>query len=373
LRNYSAIVMGGGYFGCYLAVHLARSGDRVLLLEARDELLTRASYNNQARIHNGYHYPRDRMTALRSHQNFARFVEDHDAGVVVRCEAYYAIAREFSKVSARTFATLFERIGAPLEPAPPRIRRMFDRSMVEEVFAVQEYAFDAVALREIMRRRLEQEGVDVRLGEPALRVARLPDGRLEVDTAGDTYQAEDVYNCTYSQLNTLLRRSGLPPMQLKHELAEVALIRPSPALDGIGITVMCGPFFSSLPFPARGLHSLTHVDYTPRYSWTEGTGTADEGAGPPAAPRITAAPRMLAHASRFVPAMAESQYVDSLWEVKTVLPQNENNDGRPILFARDHGLPGLHCVLGAKVDNIYDLLDEVDKARASDRQEQLVT
>jgi glycine/D-amino acid oxidase-like deaminating enzyme len=232
LRSYSAIVMGGGYFGCYLAVHLARSGERVLLLEARDELLTRASHNNQACIHNGYHYPRDRMTALRSHQNFARFVEDHDTGVVVRCEAYYAIAREFSKVSARTFATLFERIGAPLEPAPPRIRGMFDRSMVEEVFAVQEYAFDAVALRAIMCRRLEQEGVDVRLAEPALRVARLPDGRLEVATTRDTYHAEDVYNCTYSQLNTLLRRSGLPEMRLKHEPAEVALIRPAPALHG---------------------------------------------------------------------------------------------------------------------------------------------
>ena len=214
----------------------------------------------------------------------------------------------------------------------------------------------------------------MRLAEPALRVARLPDGRLEVDTAVDTYHAEDVYNCTYSQLNTLLRRSGLPAMRLKHELAEVALIRPSPALEGIGITVMCGPFFSSLPFPARGLHSLTHVEYTPRCSWTEGTGSADEGSAPPAVPRITAArSRMLAHASRFVPVMAESEYVDSLWEVKTILPQNENNDGRPILFARDHGLPGLHCVLGAKVDNIYDLLDEVDKARAADRQEQLVT
>ena len=72
----------------------------------------------------------------------------------------------------------------------------------------------------------------MRLAEPALRVARLPDGRLEVDTARDTYHAEDVYNCTYSQLNTLLRRSGLPEMRLKHELAEVALIRPAPALHG---------------------------------------------------------------------------------------------------------------------------------------------
>ena len=27
---------------------------------------------------------------------------------------------------------------------------------------------------------------------------------------------------------------------------------------------MCGPFFSAMPFPARGLHTLSHVRYTPQ-------------------------------------------------------------------------------------------------------------
>jgi hypothetical protein len=82
-------------------------------------------------------------------------------------------------------------------------------------------------------------------------------------------------------------------------------------------------------------------------------------------PRVSSARRMLAHAARFIPAFTECPHVDSLWEVKTVLPRNERDDGRPILFRRDCGLRGLHCVLGAKLDNIYDLLDEVDNLGAS--------
>lgn len=57
--RYDDVVVGGGFYGCMLAAHLSRSrGRRVLLLEAAGELLGRASFANQARVHNGYHYPR---------------------------------------------------------------------------------------------------------------------------------------------------------------------------------------------------------------------------------------------------------------------------------------------------------------------------
>src|SRR5262249_38409470 len=65
-------------------------------------------------------------------------------------------------------------------------------------------------------------------------------------------------------------------------------------------------------------------------------------------------------AARYLPALAEAEYVDSLWEVKTVLPVNESDDGRPILFQAHAGLPNFHCVLGAKIDNIFDVLDQID-------------
>ncbi len=69
---------------------------------------------------------------------------------------------------------------------------------------------------------------------------------------------------------------------------------------------------------------------------------------------------------RYFPSISECKYQDSLWDIKTVLLHNEANDGRPILFKQDYGLRGYHCILGSKIDNIYDVIDSI-RARGLDR------
>ena len=70
---WDALVIGGGFFGCRVAQHLASFLDGVVMVEEAEDLLQRASYANQARVHQGYHYPRSLLTAIRSRVNFARF------------------------------------------------------------------------------------------------------------------------------------------------------------------------------------------------------------------------------------------------------------------------------------------------------------
>jgi glycine/D-amino acid oxidase-like deaminating enzyme len=53
-QNHPVVVIGGGFYGCSIAEFLANHGVQVVLLEQASELLTRASYNNQARLHGGY-------------------------------------------------------------------------------------------------------------------------------------------------------------------------------------------------------------------------------------------------------------------------------------------------------------------------------
>ena len=70
---------------------------------------------------------------------------------------------------------------------------------------------------------------------------------------------------------------------------------------------------------------------------------------------------MVRDAARYLPALADCRYRDSLWEVKTVLPRSEVDDSRPILFRPDHGIPNYHVVMGGKIDNVYDVADELAK------------
>ena len=69
---------------------------------------------------------------------------------------------------------------------------------------------------------------------------------------------------------------------------------------------------------------------------------------------------MVRDVARYLPAALEAKYVNSLFEVKTVLVKNEGDDGRPILFEKQAELPGCYSVLGGKIDNIFDVLEKLD-------------
>ena len=70
---------------------------------------------------------------------------------------------------------------------------------------------------------------------------------------------------------------------------------------------------------------------------------------------------MLADASRYLSALRGATYRESIWTVKTLLPQSEIDDGRPILFQQDPELPAVVHVMGGKIDNIFDVEDELDR------------
>ena len=369
-RTHDAIVVGGGFFGASLALHLERElGQRVALLERGPALLERASFANQARVHHGYHYPRSLLTALRCRINFPRFLAEYGSCVVGDFEKYYAVAGTFSKVTAAQFRQFCERVGAPIERAPKPIRALFDAGRVEDVFRVHELAFDAVKLRDLVVRDLAEAKVDVRTGHEALRVAPADGGGLEVSVRSNegegAFAAERVYNCTYSRLNGLLVRSGLPPIRLKHELTEMPLVEVPDEVKGRAFTLMCGPFFSVMPFPSRGLYTLSHVRYTPHAEWADAPGQPwrDPYEVLASVERRTSFPHMIRDVARYMPCLAQSRHVDSLWEVKTVLPKSEVDDSRPVLYREDSGLPHLTSLLGAKIDNVFDVLEFIDAAR----------
>lgn len=362
--SYDAVVIGGGFYGCVVARELRKYFERVLLLEKEHQLLERASYRNQARVHHGYHYPRSILTSLRSRLNFPRFIAEYADAVVSPSAQYYAIARTFSKVCASQFTLFCNRINAPLRPAPHDVKASFNPFHVEDVFSVVEYAFDAAKLRRMLQAQLADVGVEYATCASVDKLAPSPRTcRVIFDTDATTHQVETqyVFNCAYSLINGILSRSGLPLVPMKHEFAEMALIEVPESMRDMGITIMDGPFFATMPFPDRGLHTLHHVRYTPHHSWMDAPGAEYFDAR---RHFETFRPRsnyghMIRDAVRYIPALAGTRFVESLWEVKTVLPRSEVDDSRPILFKPLDTFRNIVCVLGGKIDNVFDIQDYI--------------
>lgn len=351
------MIVGGGFYGCCLALFLRSVTPRVLVLEAESGLLERASRVNQARIHTGFHYPRSFNTALRSRLLQETFVRDFAHAVVDDFDMLYAIASRRSKVTASRFARMFRAADAPFAPASPPLRALFRPELIEAVFACREFAFDWTALRDGLVARLGANGIAPQTGETVETIEQQEDCVVVGTRSGRELTAATLFNVTYANINHLVMRNGLAPLALKHELAELALVDPPPELAHRAVTVMDGPFFSSMPYPAERLYSFTHVRYTPHYSWVDRAPSVSPYAEAERLPKESRWRHMIQDAKRYMPCLEGARYERSLFEVKTVLVKNERDDGRPILLHRHRDAPRVISIMGAKIDNVFDLFE----------------
>ena len=371
-NTYDCIIIGGGFFGAYIALYLKQKFQSILLIEQEKDLLLHASINNQARVHNGYHYPRSLSTAISSSRHFQTFCRDFKESIKDDFQKYYAIANIGSKTSSTQFYRLFKQFNIYIQSAPYHIKAMFNPNFISDVFCVREYAFDATILRAMLRDNLDCKHIEIATNTQSLYVKEDKKGlyvAITPYTEQNKIQQTDsrnlyaplILNCTYAGINSLLKRSHLPLLPLKYEMTEMALVNIPPALKNMAITIMDGAFFSLMPYPPKQCYTLSHVRYTPHFAWQDSN--AIESYNPYATLNAfkqkakSNFPLMLADCRRYMPLLESLDYRDSLYEIKTLQIQNEIADGRPIVFAKDYGLKGFCIIMGGKIDNIYEILE----------------
>ena len=101
------------------------------------------------------------------------------------------------------------------------------------------------------------------------------------------------------------------------------------------------------------MHTIHHVRYTPHDSTLNSPDNLIH--------QNSKFLYMIKDAARYIPLLSTVKYKSSIYEIKTVLTSNEINDARPILFRKDYGIKNFHIILGAKIDNIYDIVEEIEK------------
>ncbi len=255
MKHYDKIILGAGIYGLYAAKHCIQKGERVLVLEYDAEAVSRATHVNQARVHNGYHYPRSFSTAIKSANYFKRFNDDFTFAVNKHFKKIYATSSEYSWTSANQFTKFCE--AADIKCESINSSKFFKSHMVDGAFETQEYTFDAAEIKKYFLQAIGNKA-DIIYSARFEKIAE-SDGLYDVTMADGThYAAPFILNATYASTNQICAQMGFDLFNIKYELCEIILCDTTDNIKNVGLTVMDGPFFFGDAFRTYG-QPLAHL------------------------------------------------------------------------------------------------------------------
>ena len=371
MTNYDKIIIGAGLYGLYAALFCAERGQNVMVLECDSSAFGRATYINQARVHQGYHYPRSISTAMKSAGYFERFNRDYSFCINKEFEQIYATSSEFSWTNGRQFRDFCNDAGIPCEELHPG--NYFKEGMCDGAFRTREYTYDAMLLKDYFLTELKRftNCVRIEYGVEIQDIEKQHDAYI-INTKKGEYRSCFVLNATYAGANQILDIVGYEKLRIKYELCEIILCDVNDKLKEVGLTVMDGPFFSIMPFGRTGMHSLTSVTFTPHTTSYDALPTfrCQEKSGGfctkrrlgncnicPVKPQ-TAFPYMANLARKYLLDEYGFEYKESLFSMKPILRSSEVDDSRPTVIRQYSEDPTFIGVLSGKINTVFDL-DEI--------------
>lgn len=367
MERFDKIIIGAGLYGLYSALFCAKNHEKILVLECDGTPFRRATYINQARVHQGYHYPRSVSTAMKSAGYFERFNKEFSFCINRSFEQIYATSVAYSWSNAEQFKK-FSNI--PCEELHPE--RFFKRGMCDGAFLTREYTYDADILKRYYVEKIsEYKNVKIVYGAMVRSIEKASTEYI-IKTDNESYKASFILNATYASTNQILDMIGYEKFKIKYELCEIILCNVNDKLKEVGFTVMDGPFFSIMPFGKTGLHSLTSVTFTPHttsydavpifscQNKSEGfcsaihLGNCNDCIAKP----MSAYPYMANLAKKYMRDEYKFTYKNSLFSMKPILMSSEIDDSRPTVIRVYSQNPTFVGVLSGKINTVYDL-DEV--------------
>lgn len=231
-------IIGGGWVGCHLAYKL-KTNHKVTIFEKNGSIFTETSYNNQNRLHLGFHYARNYKTRKLCLDTFDKFMFDYEHLTDTVNNNLYCVPTHSSILDFETYLQIFngfsyEKVNSSIVEIPNCIKtheRYIDFKKVKNFF--QEELQSIVINKEIKFDDLSllQEDFDL------------------------------VVNCTNNQL--MLNNC----VDCFYELT-VSMIYEKINLVGFGaLTLVDGPLFSIYPYH-NTLYTVTDVEYTPIKKFT---------------------------------------------------------------------------------------------------------
>lgn len=230
-------IIGGGWIGCHLANKL-RHVHEVALFEKNTSLFTQTSYNNQNRLHLGYHYARNHPTRTLCVDTFSRFLEDYGFLTTSIDLNLYCIPLQESLIDYQTYKQIFNIQESAEVPT--------SLSNLEGCILTRERYIDFAKAKEYFNRELSR-----------LVVTRTVDANLLASIQNE-------YDVVIDATNQHMEVKKL--VDSFYELTVSFLYKKVAQVPFGALTLVDGALFSIYPY-CRDLFTLTDVEQTPIQSF----------------------------------------------------------------------------------------------------------
>lgn len=341
-KLYDYCVIGAGIYGRYVSNKLAKHVNVISVakddsLEFEQSTQGTASLVNQARVHNGYHYPRSITTAMHSVKQYTKFKNEFKDAIIDNFSQIYAIPRFGSLTSPKQFEKFTNDLGIRCDEFS---NHMIDKYNVEKAWLTDEVAIDT-------HKMMQQLQFNHRFVNSEVKRIRYSKDKYEITTSTCTIYAKRIVNCTYAGITQIERMCDrAPTTKVVYEACEIALFEVPDEMKSLGFTFMDGPFVSCMPFNDK-YHSLTSVLHTPHYESLDSIRDA----------RQTHSQKdvMLQQLSHYLnkELIEKFKYVKSLYVVKTI-PKNANVDDNRLVQINQNKYKDFTTILSGKLNAIYD-------------------
>lgn len=366
-------IIGGGIFGLYIARDLLKEGFDVTIIEQDDKLFNGASKVNQARLHQGFHYPRSPETVKLCQQGCQDFIEEFPNTVNSGFHQIYAVSRFNSKTKFDDFKSFYKQESLKFEET------ILDDSFLstqnlEGAVLTWESSFDYSLLGNQLESELIQLGCNILLGH------KLIEGDLNKKSiilinnqTKNTFNYDYLINCTYSNINGINDILKVPRLPLKFELCEVLKVKVPVEFENYGFTIMDGDFMSIMPYGYSGYHTIWHVKHSvheesftglPEFGCNKARGFNCKSYNLEICNTCQNKPNntystIISDSKKFIPWIDKVEFVESLFVVKAVLNSAEESDARPSLVIDYPNYPDYFVIFSGKIDTLKYTSDKL--------------
>jgi hypothetical protein len=234
-------IIGGGWVGCHLATKLFREHD-VSIFEKNQHLFLETSFNNQNRLHLGYHYARSFKTRELCKNTFNRFLVEYSFLVKDVPNNWYCIENTKSIIDYGTYLQIFK--GQDHYEVPNIFKN------IEGVINTSEKQIDFEAAHHFFNYELGALHIQAEINKQEIKnLSKSYD--LVIDCTNNHLEHNNKINSFFeSTVSYLYKKTKQTPFD--------------------AITIVDGAFFSIYPYK-EDLYTITDVEYTPLRRFKKGS------------------------------------------------------------------------------------------------------